>query len=367
MNSKKAISTGILIFLMIFSTACRLHVEDKFADAQAEAAKENTSVDICENPKAVFEKWGDFSNTLTDGDEKVDFGMSVTEVVSQLGKNVISETENELIYVPDNDVLFFGWRVSRQRYLFSKDHILYRADMELEFVGNGEAPDTLHSELERSFGVPAYESGMKWDDARGEWISFQGNVDVANTPAYFESQWKTRSETLVYRQFGTKLLLSRVVLGYPTVGVFADDTIPELIDPDTELHLGNFVLGMEESAFWKILGEEPSSVYEEKDPGAVSTRTCRFSGGEVVFIKSEFAESDINKPYSLYSISLNSPEYKTRRGLSPLDTVIRLIELYGFPEWAYDDVWRYGDGGYEFYQFTIKNDIVMSINLHYSL
>jgi hypothetical protein len=94
----------------------------------------------------------------------------------------------------------------------------------------------------------------------------------------------------------------------------------------------------------------------------VSLKTCRFGGGEAIFVKSE-----IGGGYSLYSISVDSPEYQTRRGLSPFDSVVRLIELYGFPYRTEDDIWMCDDGAYEYYRFTVENGIVLSINLHYSM
>jgi hypothetical protein len=365
MNRKKTISTGALILFIMLAIARVLHAEGNFANAQSDPEEENALAGGGEDAKVIFEEWGDFSGAFEGGDGKVDFGMPAVEILSRLGEAGRFETKIEFAYIPNEDVIFCGWKVSRERYVFSEDRTLCRTDTELEFVG-GEEPGALRAELERSLGVPVYEGGMKWDDTRDRWTGFRGDADVINAPAYFESQWKTGDAVLEYRQFGTKLMLCQAVLGYQTDGVLAGGAALERINPDTELSLGDFFLGIREGAFWKTLGEKPVLCAEEVSD-AESVKTCRFSGGEAVFVKNKTGGE-----YSLCSISVDSPEYQTRRGLSPLDTVVRLTELYGFPERtdkddAGNDVWCYGDGEYEYYRFTVREGVVTSINLHDSL
>jgi hypothetical protein len=408
MNPKKALSIYILSAFLFFFVGCVPAVES-VSDAthpETESASEdmNTDTNVSSDSDAdtgsdvgstmksstisdiVFFGWEDFPIVFSGGDETIDFGMSEAEVASRLGKVEVLGGGRGLFVAPENNVLCAGWRVTDEQYIFSEEGVLCYIDTGLEFVGKDERPDALRSRLEESLGLPDYAGGVKWDGELEEWAEFSAGIDDVNIPAYFESEWtKDGDKVLSYRQFGSQLIVYQAVSEYPSDNILADlrelafmgghgieyptdnlaaGVTPGLIDPDTELHMGDLVLGMDEDAFWKALGGGPISeqvIQPADDVVDTALRECRFDGGRALFVDRPGQSS------TLYSITVESPKFQTYRGLSPLDTVIRLIELYGLPYGLTGDIWSYGDGGYELYQIAVRRGVVQSINLHYSM
>jgi hypothetical protein len=422
MRPKKVLSIGILNVFLFFSAGCVPAFESApdTAQPETETESESASADALSNRDAdtnsnigssvnagmgssmnadiVFSGWGDFPIVFSGGDETIDFGMSVAEVASRLGKISypaarggesdparfkIIGMRSSFYVTPESDVFCAGWKVAEERYVFSEENVLFFINTKLRFVGEKERPDAFLSMLEQALGPPAYAGGVKWDGERKEWTEFSTGIDDADIPVYFESEWeKDGDKVLSYRQFGSRATVCQAVSEYPSDDILADllESVPGgvygieypadrrpapgrmlgLIDEDTELRIGDFVLGMDEAAFWKVLGKD--LVSEQPDAPArdwITKRECLFSGGRAIFVDQAGQSS------TLYSITVETPKYQTYRGLSPLDTVLRLVELYGFPFYSAGDTWSYGIGGYEYYLFTVRRGVVLTINLHH--
>jgi hypothetical protein len=343
----------ILTICFLFLIGCDNGAENK------RETPVNESKDGLSSEEPIPENDTDLSEipfTFLGDAKRLDFGKSKAEVAALLDR--YDTEEAALVGVPLYDTFYSGWRVLRERFVFSSTDMLIRIETEFESAGEKNR-DAFRANIIRSWGSPTYERSKRWDAERVEWV-LPDDAGEADALTYCESIWETAENALVCRQFGSVLTIDQSV-PVAAVHILAGDA-PTLIDADTELHLEGFFLGMKEDDFRETLAPDHLlSVQTTEVWDGLTETVCKFNGGEALFVDSE------NSGNKLYSLKVNSQNYRTYRGLAPSDTAVRLIELYGLPLWIEDTVWCYGDGGYEYYRFTLDGGFVREINLHYSM
>ena len=130
---------------------------------------------------------------------------------------------------------------------------------------------------------------------------------------------------------------------------------------ENDLYIGDFHLNAELEKYVEYL-QSADYTEAEKNDGSISIKTYISDSAILTFIQ----VSDVNRPFTLYSVKIMCGEYITPRGLRVGDSVDKVVELYGIPQIVDESIWHYyTEGfGYDLFQVLIVDHVVQEIRIN---
>jgi len=129
------------------------------------------------------------------------------------------------------------------------------------------------------------------------------------------------------------------------------------ISPENDFSYGEFNIHMSVDNAAKHYPSAPLSDVTSEIAAGDYQRIVTFDTLVLTFVSS-------GSPFGLYSIESTDPSLITPRGLRVGDDVIKVLELYRTPKYIENNVWVFGDGGYEYFKVTVKCGTVQKIRVN---
>ncbi|MDR2087890.1 MAG: hypothetical protein LBP73_00865 [Clostridiales Family XIII bacterium] len=353
----------ILVVLMIFVSiaACSLNSSIRPEDARQENTNEHVNgidselpLDIDPLKNERIEK-----SILRAYPEEIRIGMQKEAVTEYISEPVEWPDSGDIVYVPRGETQVGAWRVLREQFAFSGGGTLTgirmevqctdKADDILELFGNVETENNHIRRANRKYWKPH------------DWVDID-STGYGDGPIFAELEWETNDGSVLgYKQYDTQAIV------YQYASAESTPEYPPMkgIVRDIELGFAGLRLGMKPEDVANIVGQEPVTSAQRVIDDDIAEISQSFSNG----LKASY-HSFQGAEYALSSLTLDNAAYETYRGLRVGDARIRLIDLYGLPSNAEDDIWDYAEDtgmygwGYDFYRFLLEDGYVKEINIH---